>query len=53
MKIDPKTGIISGTPNIQGRFVVNVCCDEWRNGVVINTTKRVSICGYQLLKRLL
>jgi gliding motility-associated-like protein len=40
LKIDPKTGIISGTPNIQGRFVVNVCCDEWRNGAVINTTKR-------------
>ena len=40
LKIDPKTGIISGTPNIQGQFVVNVCCDEWRNGVVINTTKR-------------
>lgn len=40
LKIDPETGIITGTPNIQGRFVVNVCCDEIRNGVVINTVKR-------------
>lgn len=40
LKIDPVTGIISGTPNIQGRFVVNVCCHEWRNGVLINTEKR-------------
>lgn len=40
LKIDPKTGIITGTPNIQGRFVVNVCCDEYRNGVLINTAKR-------------
>ncbi len=40
LKIDPKTGIITGTPNIQGRFVVNVCCDEIRNGAVINTSKR-------------
>jgi gliding motility-associated-like protein len=40
LKIDPVTGIITGTPNIQGRFVVAVCCTEWRNGVAINTTTR-------------
>lgn len=40
LKIDAKMGVITGTPNIQGRFVVNVCCDEYRNGVVINTSKR-------------
>ncbi len=40
LKIDSKTGIITGRPNIQGRFVVNVCCDEYRGGVLINTTKR-------------
>ncbi len=40
IQIDPKTGIISGTPNIQGRFVVTVCCNEWRAGKIINTVKR-------------
>ncbi len=40
LKIDPATGIITGTPNIQGRFVVSVCCYEWRNGVIINTERR-------------
>lgn len=40
VKIDPVTGVITGTPNIQGRFVVNVCVNEWRNGSIINTTRR-------------
>lgn len=40
IKIDPVTGIITGTPNMQGRFVVTVCCHEWRNGVMINTLTR-------------
>lgn len=40
VQINPTTGIISGTPNIIGRFVVTVCCHEWRNGVIINTVKR-------------
>lgn len=40
IKIDPVTGIISGTPNIAGRFVVTVCCHEWRNGMMINTVFR-------------
>lgn len=40
IQIDAKTGMITGTPNLQGRFVVSVCCHEWRNGVMINTTTR-------------
>lgn len=40
IQIDAKTGMITGTPNLQGRFVVSVCCHEWRNGVRINTTTR-------------
>jgi gliding motility-associated-like protein len=40
LQIDPVTGIISGTPNRTGRYLVTVCCHEWRNGVLINTTKR-------------
>lgn len=38
--IDPRTGIITGTPNVIGRYVVTVCCNEWRNGQIINTVKR-------------
>ncbi len=40
VKISPSTGLITGTPNIVGRFVVAVCCNEYRNGILINTTKR-------------
>ncbi|MEO6832468.1 MAG: PKD domain-containing protein [Chitinophagaceae bacterium] len=40
LKIDPVTGLITGTPFQSGRFVVTVCCHEWRNGVIINTVTR-------------
>lgn len=40
IQIDPRTGIISGTPTRSGRYVVAVCCHEWRNGVRINTVTR-------------
>lgn len=40
IQINPVTGIISGTPTIQGRYVVAVCAHEWRNGVKINTVSR-------------
>ena len=38
--INPMTGMISGTPNKAGRYLVTVFCDEWRGGVLINTVKR-------------
>ncbi len=40
LQIDPNTGIITGTPNRLGRYLVTVCCHEWRNGKMINTVKR-------------
>lgn len=40
IQINPVTGILTGTPNLQGRFVVSVCAHEWRNGVKINTITR-------------
>lgn len=43
MSIDEKSGIISLLASIQGTFVVNIFCNEWRNGVLINTIKRTYI----------
>lgn len=40
IRIDPVTGLITGKPTVQGRFVVAVRCTEWRNGVAINTVTR-------------
>ncbi|MEI8280363.1 MAG: PKD domain-containing protein [Bacteroidota bacterium] len=40
VQIDPTSGMITGTPNLLGRFVVTVCCHEWRNHVMINTVRR-------------
>lgn len=40
LSINPTTGVITGTPRLQGIFAITVCCKEWRNGVVINTIRR-------------
>jgi gliding motility-associated-like protein len=40
IQIDPQTGQISMTPDKVGRYLVNVACNEWRNGALINTTRR-------------
>ncbi len=40
IQINPTTGQITGTPNLMGRFVVSVCCNEWRGGKIINTVHR-------------
>ncbi len=40
VSIDPVTGLISGTPNQFGQFVVGVCMEEVRNGVVLSITRR-------------
>lgn len=40
INIHPVTGMLSGVPSETGRYVVTVCADEWRDGVVINTVSR-------------
>jgi gliding motility-associated-like protein len=39
--INPTTGVISGiAPNVQGEFVICVCVNEYRSGVLISTTRK-------------
>jgi gliding motility-associated-like protein len=38
--VDPETGILSGTPNLIGQFVVGVKCEEWRDGEKIGVIVR-------------
>lgn len=40
VQINPVTGRISGTPRVQGQFVVGVCVSEFRNGVLLSRTVR-------------
>jgi gliding motility-associated-like protein len=40
LSIDPVTGILTGIPTQQGTFVVGICVQEYRNGVLLSTTLR-------------
>ena len=40
MTIDSETGLITGTPNLIGQFVVGVCVKEYRDGVLIGQINR-------------
>lgn len=40
MAIDPVSGQITGTPNMVGQWVFNICIEEWRNGVHIGDHHR-------------
>lgn len=40
LNIDPNTGFITGSPVMQGQFVVGVKVEEWRDGVKIGTITR-------------
>ncbi len=57
VRIDPVTGLISGTPEIQGQFVVGVCIKEYRNGILLTETRRdfqfnVTYCEPKVLAKL-
>lgn len=40
MAIDPATGLLTGTPNTIGQFVIGICVEEYRNGVLIGIKRR-------------
>lgn len=51
VSINPNTGKITGTAPPSGRYVVNVCVNEWRNGVLLNEHRKdfilaVGDCDY-------
>ena len=50
MTINPLTGLLTGTPNTIGQFVIGICVEEYRNGVLIGIKRRdyqvnVGICS--------
>lgn len=40
VSINPASGLITGTPNKLGQFVVGVCVQEFRNGELLSTLRR-------------
>jgi gliding motility-associated-like protein len=50
LAIDQETGLMTGSPNLVGQFLVGICVDEYRNGVKIGEVRRdfqynVRICS--------
>lgn len=50
LQIDAQTGLLTGLPNTPGQFVVGICVEEYRDGLLISTTRRdfqynVGLCG--------
>ncbi len=40
ISVNPTTGLMTGTPNMIGQWVVGVCVSEYRGGVLIDVNKR-------------
>ncbi len=50
LAIDPVTGLLTGLPNTIGQFVVGICMDEYRDGILLSSVRRdfqynVGECG--------
>jgi gliding motility-associated-like protein len=37
LNINPQSGVLTGTPNAIGQYVVGICVSEYRNGVLIDS----------------
>jgi len=40
LAIDPVSGLLTATPSSIGTYLIQVCCNEWRGGVLINKVQR-------------
>ncbi len=40
LRVDPRRGFLFARPGLQGQFVVGVCVEEYRNGVLLSKTRR-------------
>lgn len=40
LSINPNTGLLTGVPVFTGQFVVGVCVEEYRNGVLLSKVRR-------------
>ena len=40
LAVHPVTGLMTGTPNMVGQWVIAVCVSEYRNGVLLDVNKR-------------
>jgi gliding motility-associated-like protein len=40
LSVNSTTGLLTGTPNMIGRWVVGICVKEYRNGILLTTNKR-------------
>ncbi len=54
LQIDSETGFLTALPNTIGQFVVGICAKEYRDGLLISTTRRdfqfnVGTCGLEVV----
>ncbi len=50
LEIDPATGVLTATPNVIGQYLIGICVEEYRNGVLLSKVTRdfeynVRACG--------
>ncbi len=40
VRIDANTGLITGTPELNGQYVLSICVEEYRNGILLSQLRR-------------